>query len=297
MATRRPSVPKAQFTAGIGSAPDKAAEKSAHPSTTPDPGADGSPTHRGGKAGSGASGSGTAAKGAAGGKTGNGKSGTGTAGGKNERQRASGPNSRSHEDGVIHEGGNSPVPARSFSGRLLVLGLAMGVVTLLLAPNVHTFLEQRAEISALHEDIAAKEVQQDAYKSELARWDDPAYIKQQARDRVSMLMPGETGYWVYGANGVEATDDSVDAAKAATAQATSAKNATSLSVEPWVDSLWDAVQKSAEVQAAPAAPATPAPDAEPAPEPAPGAEPAPDVEPVPEPAPEAEPAPAAEPAP
>lgn len=292
MATRRPSVPKAQFTAGIGSAPDNAAEKSAHPSTTPDPGADGSHTHRGGKSGSGAAGSGAAAKGAAGGRA-----GSGTAGGKNERQPASGPNSRSHRDGVIHEGGNSPVPARSFSGRLLVLGLAMGVVTLLLAPNVHTFLEQRAEISALHEDIAAKEVQQDAYKSELARWDDPAYIKQQARDRVSMLMPGETGYWVYGANGVEATNDSVDAAKAAAAQATSAKNATSLSVEPWVDSLWDAVQKSAKVQAEPTAPATPAPGAEPAPEPAPGAEPAPDVEPVPESAPEADPAPAAEPAP
>lgn len=285
MATRRPSVPKATFTAGIGSAADKAAEKAAQPSTTPEPGSDGSPTHRGGKAGSGTTGNGTA------GKAGSGKSGTGAAGGKNERQRASGPNSRSHQDGVVHDSGNSPVPARSFSGRLLVLGLAMGVVTLLLAPNVHTFLEQRAEISALHADIAAKEAQQDAYASELARWDDPAYIKQQARDRVSMLMPGETGYWVYGANGVEALDDSVDAAKAAAVQATTAKNATSLSVEPWVDSLWDAVQKSAEVQTAPAAPATPAPAAEPAPEPAPGAEPAPDAEPVPDPAPAAEPAP------
>lgn len=259
MATRRPSVPKAQFAAGISSAAGKPAKEPAVPDTTPEPGPSADPTVGGGQTGAGKPL-----------KPGNGKDGK-----AKERRPASAPLGRSHEDGVIHAAGNSPVPARSFSGRLLVLGLAMGAVTLLLAPNVHTFLEQRAEISALREDIAAKEIQQGAYKSELARWDDPAYIKQQARDRVSMLMPGETGYWVYGANGVEGipeTGDSVEAAKAAAASAATAKNASSITVEPWVESLWDAVQKSAQVQAKPpaptapaSAPASPAPATEPAP--------------------------------
>lgn len=138
-----------------------------------------------------------------------------------------------------------PVPARSFSGRLLVLGLVMAVITLLLAPNVHTFMEQRAEIAALKQDIANKQVQQTAFQTELARWDDPAYVKQQARDRVSMLMPGETGYWVYGANGTDEEDS-------ANAAGTSAIKATTVTTQPWVNGLWDAVQKSAEVKVTPA---------------------------------------------
>ncbi|POH60069.1 FtsB family cell division protein [Arthrobacter glacialis] len=241
MATRRPSVPKAQFTAGMGDAPEsKKVPSASASSTTPEAGpgatpATGAPQPREPQA----------------------------------RQRASAPTSRSRQDGVIHTAGNSPVPARRFSGRLLVLGLTMGVVTLLLAPNVHTYMQQRAEISALRDDIAAKEAQQSAYSAELLRWDDPAYIKQQARDRVSMLMPGETGYWVYGANGVVGAEDSVDAAKAAAAQATTAKKATEITVEPWVDALWGAVKKSAEVQAPAAEPPAPAPAPVPAPAPAP----------------------------
>lgn len=223
MATRRPSVPKAQFTSGLGGAKEAPEPQTAAPSTTPEPSRE-----------------------------------------KRERQLASGPNNRNRQDGVIHPAGNSPVPARSFSGRLLVLGLTLGVVTVLLAPNVHTFMTQRTEIAQVREDIAARQIQQDAYASELQRWDDPAYIKQQARDRVSMLMPGETGYWVYGGTGTEGVQDSVDAAKTAAAEATTAKKATEITVDPWVDSLWDAVKKSAEVNAPPAA-AKPAPATEPAP--------------------------------
>ena len=234
MATRRPSVPKAQFTSGLKGAPEAPADPAPKSTTTaPDSGA--RPTNA--KAD------------------------------KRERQPTSKPQSRDTQDGVIHPAGNSPVPARSFSGRLIVLGITMGVVTILLAPNVHTFVTQRTEIAQLREDISARQAQQDAYASELQRWDDPAYIKQQARDRVSMLMPGETGYWVYGGEDVEGAQNSVDEAKAAAVEATTAKKATEATEDPWVDSLWDAVKKSAQVQA-PAAPAVPsAPPATPAPEP------------------------------
>ncbi|MFQ4147751.1 septum formation initiator family protein [Arthrobacter sp. LAPM80] len=240
MATRRPSVPKAQFPTGIGSAPGKPAPKPAVESATPGPGHNATPAEGGGSPSAEKSGSAKAARA---------KSGKGKAAGR-ERQLASGPNRRSHQDGVVHAAADRPVPARSFSGRLLVLGLVMGVVTLLLAPNVHTFLEQRAEITALRNDIVAKEAQQSANQAELARWDDPAYIKQQARDRVSMLMPGETGYWVYGSNGVMAIDGAAAAGKQATA-----KSATEITVVPWVDSLWSAVQESAKVKAPAPAPA------------------------------------------
>ncbi|WP_425863593.1 FtsB family cell division protein [Arthrobacter sp. TWP1-1] len=261
MATRRPSVPKATFTAGIGTSPDasgKSGKSGKSGSPAESAAADGSAA-KGSTPGPGKGASPATGAGGARGKT-EGKAG-GKAGGK-VRQPASDPNSRNdrnEQDGVVHSADNSPVPARSFSGRLLVLGLAMGVVTVLLAPNVHTFLQQRAEISALRADIAVKEGQQDNFEAELARWDDPAYVKQQARDRVSMLMPGETGYWVYGANGVEAVAGAPDADAA---KSSTAKNSTEISIKPWVDGLWDAVQESAKVEAKvepKAAPATASP--------------------------------------
>lgn len=232
MATRRPPVPKAKFTSSINEPKDKAAASV--------------PTLAAEAEGSSAAAGRSKAK---------------------ERQTTSKPAERHFSDGVIHSAGNSPVPARSFSGRLLVLGLAMAAVTLLLAPNVHTFLQQRAEISALREDISAKEAEQGVQKAELNRWDDPAYIKQQARDRVSMLMPGETGYWVYGANPDGSPEGSDLSTAATSAEGKTAIIATEITVEPWVAGLWEAVQKSAEVHSTPPKPATePVPTPTPAPE-------------------------------
>ena len=244
MATRRPSVPKAQFTSGLHNGPEKPDATSA--STTPAADSGATPG-----SGAGAEGSSVPAP----------------PRGKRERQLTSGPNGRSRQDGVIHTAGTSPVPARSFSGRILVLVLTMGVFTILLAPNVHTFMTQRSEIATLKEDITSRQAQQDAYAAELQRWDDPAYIERQARERVSMLMPGETGYWVYGANGTEEVKDSVGAAKSAAAEATTAKKATEVTVEPWVSGLWEAVKNSAKEQV-PVTPKEPA-----AKQPAPAVEP------------------------
>ncbi|WP_054010161.1 FtsB family cell division protein [Arthrobacter sp. ERGS1:01] len=273
MATRRPKVPSAQFSAGTKNTP---AVHDAGPAstgrTTPDHGPGAPVTAASGKS---AAGKPVTGKPAAGkpasvhnepGRHGHRNNahpaaGTNAAGsnsaGTNSTAKAAKPaaeadgNRRSHREGVIHGTAGTPVPARSFSGRLLVVGLAMAAITVMLAPNVHTFLEQRAEISDLKASIAAESAQQGAFKSELARWDDPAYVKQQARDRVSMLMPGETGYWVYGADGVESTGNPADAAKVAASAASSAKNATEVTTEPWLDALWTSIEKSAEVKTAP----------------------------------------------
>ncbi len=129
----------------------------------------------------------------------------------------------------------TPVPARAFSGRLLALAVVLLTITVLLAPSVHTYLQQGEQISALSQDIAAKTQQQSDLKSELSRWSDPAYIKQQARDRVNMVMPGETGYWVYGADGISAQPESSNAKS----QAAPPENL------PWVDGLWESIRRSA----------------------------------------------------
>ncbi|MCU1531056.1 MAG: septum formation initiator family protein [Arthrobacter sp.] len=128
-----------------------------------------------------------------------------------------------------------PVPARALSGRLLALGVVMIAITIMLAPTVKIFLDKRAEISALQADISAKQSQQNDLKRQVTRWQDPNYVKQQARDRINMVMPGETGYWVFGS-------DLPAGQSGAVPGAASAQDPAQL---PWVDSLWESIRRSA----------------------------------------------------
>ncbi|KHL02228.1 FtsB family cell division protein [Sinomonas humi] len=129
-----------------------------------------------------------------------------------------------------------PVPARAFSGRILALALVLVAVTIMLAPTIRVFFSQRAEIHSIQADIAAKQTDQTNLKDEISRWQDPAYVQQQARDRINMVMPGETSYWVFGDAGTSSSSGS------ATSAATSGSSPSDV---PWTQSLWDAVRRAA----------------------------------------------------
>jgi len=128
-----------------------------------------------------------------------------------------------------------PVPAKAFSGRMLALALVMVAITIMLAPTVKIFLEKRAEIADLEASISAKQTQQSDLKRQVSRWQDPNYVKQQARDRINMVMPGETGYWVFGS----------DLPPGTSGGGTAAGTATNPAQLPWVDSLWESITRSA----------------------------------------------------
>jgi cell division protein FtsB len=128
-----------------------------------------------------------------------------------------------------------PVPAKAFSGRLLALAVVMVAITIMLAPTVKIFLDKRAEIAALQADITAKQAQQTDLKRQVSRWQDPNYVKQQARDRINMVMPGETGYWVFGSDLPAGTSGGA-------AGEGSAQDPANL---PWVDALWQSIRRSA----------------------------------------------------
>ena len=128
-----------------------------------------------------------------------------------------------------------PVPAKAFSGRMLALLVVMIAITIMLAPTVKIFFEKRAEIAALQADISDKQAQQDELRRQVSRWQDPNYVKQQARDRINMVMPGETGYWVFGSDLPAGTSGGA-------AGAGSAQDPAEL---PWVDSLWESIRRSA----------------------------------------------------
>lgn len=78
-----------------------------------------------------------------------------------------------------------------------LLLIAFGLVVagfVVLAPTVGLLLEQRRDIAALEAQVAEQREHVDTLEVEVARWDDPAYIEAQARDRLFFVYPGETSF-------------------------------------------------------------------------------------------------------
>jgi cell division protein FtsB len=148
--------------------------------------------------------------------------------------KGSGAHGASRTDGPATDDEQQPVPAKAFSGRMLALAVVMIAITVMLAPTVKIFFDKRAEIAALNADIAAREAEGNSLRQKVSRWQDPNYVKQQARDRINMVMPGETGYWVFGSD-LPAGENSGQAGAAAQDPADL----------PWVDSLWESITRAA----------------------------------------------------
>jgi len=107
-----------------------------------------------------------------------------------------------------------PVPAASravaprsaarrprFTGRAAVLVLVLAVLTVSYASSLRAYLQQRSHIGDLKVQIAEREASINDLEREKKRWDDPAYVKAQARARFGYLMPGEAGFEVIGPDG------------------------------------------------------------------------------------------------
>ena len=93
----------------------------------------------------------------------------------------------------------------SASITLLAL-IVFGVVTL--APRVQTWFAQRQAIFEAQAELDQAKKDVETMKDERKRWEDPAYIRAQARDRLYYVMPGEVSYLVMDADGVDMSDTS-----------------------------------------------------------------------------------------
>ena len=89
---------------------------------------------------------------------------------------------------------------------VLMLGIVV-LAVVVLAPNLRIFFEQRQQIAALEQQVAEKQNSVTSLEGELARWDDPAYIESQARERLLFVYPGEYSYLVIGDAEVPRTGD------------------------------------------------------------------------------------------
>jgi cell division protein FtsB len=98
----------------------------------------------------------------------------------------------------------APVARRTqsrFTGRAMVLLLVLSVLTISYASSLKAYFQQHSQITELKAQIASSETSISALQNEKARWQDPAYVREQARARFGYLMPGQTSYVVIGADG------------------------------------------------------------------------------------------------
>jgi cell division protein FtsB len=84
------------------------------------------------------------------------------------------------------------------NARPLALITIIFIFTLTLAPPIKNYFTQRAQISALKSQVASDRTALEKARAELRTWQDPNYVKSQARERLHFVMPGERQYIVTG---------------------------------------------------------------------------------------------------
>lgn len=83
----------------------------------------------------------------------------------------------------------------------MVLVLVVAVLMMSYASSLRAYLQQREQIGDLKSEIVAREQSISSLEREKRRWDDPAYLRQQARERFGYVMPGERSFVVVDENG------------------------------------------------------------------------------------------------
>ena len=91
--------------------------------------------------------------------------------------------------------------SRNLTGRAAVVLLVLGALIVSYAQSLRVWFDQHQQITALQQEIRDREKRVGELNDEIARWNDDAFVKAQARQRLGWVMPGEVGYRVIGADG------------------------------------------------------------------------------------------------
>jgi cell division protein FtsB len=89
----------------------------------------------------------------------------------------------------------------SVTGRAIALAVVLLILTISYASSLRIYFAQAQDIASTKAEISQRQLVIADLQTDLGRWDDPAYVKTQARARLGWVVPGETGYEVVGADG------------------------------------------------------------------------------------------------
>ncbi len=94
------------------------------------------------------------------------------------------------------------LPSRlGLTRRALAVLSVLIVLALSYANSLRIYLDQQRDLAEANQQIQERTARIAQLEDEVQRWNDPAYIKAQARERLGWLLPGETGYRVIGPDG------------------------------------------------------------------------------------------------
>jgi cell division protein FtsB len=116
---------------------------------------------------------------------------------------------------------------RAFTGRATVLIVVLVVLALAYTYPVRVYLAQESQIGRMAAAQAAQREKIQGLDEEVAKWQDDAYVKIQARERLFYVEPGETPLLVL--------NDPAGAARDA------GKAVSTPAPDKWYDTLWSSV--------------------------------------------------------
>jgi cell division protein FtsB len=132
--------------------------------------------------------------------------------------------------------GRTAVPLEERGGsawvRAAILLTILVVLAVTLAPTARSLLRQRGEIAALQDKVVQQQQNVADLQREQGRWADPAYVEQQARERLKFVKVGDRSYSVID----PATEVPKPPASAVVAAPQADANA------PWYGQLWQSVR-------------------------------------------------------
>ncbi|MER5635957.1 septum formation initiator family protein [Kitasatospora sp. NPDC002227] len=117
-----------------------------------------------------------------------------------------------------------------FTSRATVLVLVLCSLVAILAYPTRQFIAQRSEIAAQRAKAEHAKQQVEQLSRERARWQDPAFVRTQARERLHYAMPGDSSFV------------SVDPHPAAAGQPSAGKP--QAAAQPWYTSVWESVDEA-----------------------------------------------------
>lgn len=80
------------------------------------------------------------------------------------------------------------------TAEIAVLVVVTILILITIAVPLRNYYQGRSEIARLNESIAAKQREKEELLAEIDKYQDEAYIKEQARTRLGLIEPGETAF-------------------------------------------------------------------------------------------------------
>lgn len=112
--------------------------------------------------------------------------------------------------------------------RMVTAGVLAVMLAVLLVPTLRNYLQQRAQIESLNSQVTEQQRVVRGLQTQRDRWDDPAYVAQQARERLGFAKPGEKAYIVIDDTGKKRDVE----------QVTGVRKDSSVAGRPWYGQLW-----------------------------------------------------------